>query len=323
MQNKKYSFAIVKQLGKIVLSILFLVIIFLRIDFVSVSANIASLSLQYLLFAGAVYLFSVIVLALKWWILIPDSSYKQLLIMTYIGIFYSMLIPGQIFGDGIKAYKLSKITGNGVAIGYSVLLDKIIGFLMIILIVIIGFLFSDIEIGTIYKLFVGFLFLSLLLALVAIVKPVAFNIVMLLVNRMITNKVRVKEKVQKICSSIESSINDIRFSSILLNSIFGLIYLIVCIVSNIIILYGFGYVISFFDWLWITGALVLVVLIPISIGGLGLREGSLIVFLGFFGVPSEIAFSVSIIGFSYQLINVLIGFALNIRNNTHSDSIIF
>ena len=57
-------------------------------------------------------------------------------------------------------------------------------------------------------------------------------------------------------------------------------------------------------------------LIPISIGGLGIREGSLVILLLAFGVKQEVAFVISIAGFFVKLvIPSIVGMIIAFREN--------
>ena len=50
--------------------------------------------------------------------------------------------------------------------------------------------------------------------------------------------------------------------------------------------------IGFFDWSLIVGALTLALFLPLTIGGLGVREGTLIGILGIYGYGSETAIAI-------------------------------
>ena len=54
-----------------------------------------------------------------------------------------------------------------------------------------------------------------------------------------------------------------------------------------------GIVINFVDWCWIVAILSLALFLPISIGGIGVREASLVGTLGLFGVTTERALAFS------------------------------
>lgn len=65
--------------------------------------------------------------------------------------------------------------------------------------------------------------------------------------------------------------------------------------------------INFADWCWVFGVISLVVFLPITIGGIGLREGSFVILLGQLSVSSEKALALSLSIFGLQIIGGLTG----------------
>lgn len=71
-----------------------------------------------------------------------------------------------------------------------------------------------------------------------------------------------------------------------------------------------GYDIPFLVNLFVTPVLFFIYLLPVSFGGLGVREASYIILYGMFGVPLETALLVSFLALAGLLVNNLIGGAL-------------
>ena len=69
--------------------------------------------------------------------------------------------------------------------------------------------------------------------------------------------------------------------------------------------------IGFYDWSWIVGALTLALFLPLTIGGLGIREGTLIGILALYGYGSETAVALSFVAFSFIIMVAIIGAALS------------
>lgn len=66
--------------------------------------------------------------------------------------------------------------------------------------------------------------------------------------------------------------------------------------------YGLGLPISAMSWGWIRSVVVLLTVAPLSIGGLGVREGALVFALAAFGVPAHDALAVSILIFATTIL---------------------
>jgi uncharacterized membrane protein YbhN (UPF0104 family) len=69
----------------------------------------------------------------------------------------------------------------------------------------------------------------------------------------------------------------------------------------------FGIEIAFVEWLWIFAIVSLAVLLPLSVGGLGVREGAFVAVLGLLKVPSSSALALSLTIFASQLATALVG----------------
>lgn len=74
--------------------------------------------------------------------------------------------------------------------------------------------------------------------------------------------------------------------------------------------HGLGYYIPFSVNLFVSPLLFLLFILPISFGGIGIREGAFILLYGAFGVPAEIALAVSFCGLLGILLSYAIGASL-------------
>jgi uncharacterized membrane protein YbhN (UPF0104 family) len=73
-----------------------------------------------------------------------------------------------------------------------------------------------------------------------------------------------------------------------------------------------GINISYYDWCWVFGVISIVVLLPVTIGGVGLREGGFVLLLGYFGVQNDKALALSLSIFGLQITGALIGGAIDL-----------
>jgi len=100
------------------------------------------------------------------------------------------------------------------------------------------------------------------------------------------------------------------------------IYLVSAAQSQILF-QAFGYEIPFTVNLFITPLLVLLYALPISFGGIGIREGAFILAYSAFGVPPETSLIISFSGFLGNLISYGIGASLFLlsKHRLHSDEV--
>jgi uncharacterized protein (TIRG00374 family) len=320
MQNEKSAVVFFKQLIRIVVSLTLLVIIFMRIDFSGVGEILSYVQFQYVFFSFLVYLLSVFVFALKWKVLLPNQYFLPLLKLTIVGLFYSMIIPGQIAGDGIKAYKLGKEKQNMVHSGISVILDKFLGFVVICVLAIIGLLFNKKGLPKVFLL-VFIVCLTGLMILFFILKDKRIIIFFEKKLTEIKKKPKIIEALLRQIALFNQNKNTkFDFKAIIKNIAVGMLYQLIAVSSSMILAYGFGFYVSILDWFWINGFLSILFLLPITIGGLGLREGSLIQLLGLFSIPADIVLAFSLMSFFFQLMIVITGGMLELFSNIRKEA---
>jgi len=73
--------------------------------------------------------------------------------------------------------------------------------------------------------------------------------------------------------------------------------------------------IGWIDWMWIAGMTTIALLLPVTVGGLGIREGTLMVILAQYSVPGEKAIALS---FGLLLLSAAVAFAGWIADMTES-----
>lgn len=85
-------------------------------------------------------------------------------------------------------------------------------------------------------------------------------------------------------------------------------------VAHVLLGQSLGIVVDFTAWGWIRSAVVLATLIPVSVGGLGIRDGVLLYLLAQFGVPGDKALALATLIFGVMVVfPALIGGLLECR----------
>ena len=85
---------------------------------------------------------SITLCTLRWWVLVRSQkieiSFLRTLKLVFIGWFFNVTIPGTISGDVMKVYYIAKGEKNKISAGFSVLMDRFIG---LVILVMLTFLF--------------------------------------------------------------------------------------------------------------------------------------------------------------------------------------
>lgn len=302
---------------KIILKLLFascLIYWFLhKNDLSKISASIASLPLYIYLFAVALIFLAVLLNSAKWLIILRGYNLIKLFELNLIGQYYGLILPGQLLGDGAKAYILSKDKIDTEEIWVSVFFDKVTGIIGLLLVGVFGLILTskNLPVWFIWNFIVTIFICFIVLLLMRI--GFFYDFLKRLINNVKRrfNNHKAMEFLSKLIDAwfLLSKKNKILLFSILL----GIIYQVLGIFINMLLARAFGINVSFFDWCWIQAVVSVLLLLPLTIGGIGIREGSLIGFLGWFGVGSEKALALSFSIFGLQILLAIAGGILDYK----------
>ncbi len=275
-----------------------------RIDFNGIIHSFEIIPFSIILFAFLLMSFSWVIYALNWKLLLSSIPFIKLQKFTLISGYYSLILPGMIAGDISRIYILGKEGRDYENIAVSVLIHRISGIIGLFIIGLGGIIFSihKIPLSVIIIFIVGFI---LGLALFFLIP---FDFICRFLNRLRNRYI----KLGKIISSLEKIINIWKIYSrktlLLFYSLaIGIFYQIINVLILFILAQTIGIAISYTDWCWIFTLLSFALFLPISIGGIGIREVSLVGLLSLFQVPSEKAVALSLFLFGLQSIFALIG----------------
>ena len=130
-------------LVKILVSGVFLYAVVSKTGIEKIASSLRDISPFSFLLAVLIYLFSLLISALRWQLLLHERfSFKRLLSFYMIGSFFNHILPGIIGGDAVKAYYLYRDTGKGGSAVASVFMDRYIGFTALMFVGIIAFPFG-------------------------------------------------------------------------------------------------------------------------------------------------------------------------------------
>lgn len=257
-------------------------IIFSKIDFKQTVFILRDTSIFYFLAAVALYIFSQLVSSFRWKLLLPERfKVRKLFSLYMIGAFFNTFLPGLVGGDVVKAYYLNKDAKKVSLTLASVFMDRYMGYLSLMIIGITAFPFVSGYFGgspikwmlpTMFVAFVAgsFLFFHLKIGKRFRVVSEFYEYFSLLWNR--------KEIIIKTLL-VSFLIQFLNFSKVIVLGI------------------GMGANVPFLLFFVFLPIVITISALPISISGLGLREGSLMILLGLIGIGPELATSISLAWF--------------------------
>lgn len=251
-----------------------------------------------------IYIFATYISSIRWKILtFSDLSTGRLFSLYMIGSFFNTILPGIIGGDAVKAYYLYKETGNSGISMASVFMDRYVGFVSLMFITLIALPFG---ISYIKGTELGYIFPGIVFTFIA--GSVAFF------RLRIGGGIKI---LSEFYSFLDTYRNLNRSSIVLLKSlILSVIIQLMNMMAVYIISHGLGINISFLSIMLFIPFIVTVSMVPLSISGLGVREGAFVILFGKIGVRPEVAISISFLWFISVVIGSLPGllfYAININ----------
>lgn len=298
---------------KILVSVLLMYLLFKNIKIDDFQNALINLNYEVVLVAIGVYLVSVVINAIKWHILLPDTSLGFLLFMTFRSQLYSTILPGQLFGEASKLTHWKEQNKEVMSVTASILFDRITGMIGQVILVILGLSFSDVGrsiANTNVFIMLGIVFIGIIL--VSGQKHVS-SIIKKIIGQIKQRQRSIGTKLEELYLSWEMFSVD---KVILLKSIlWGVINQLAGIIMVWYISMKLGIDIGLVDLCWILPVLAFVLLLPISFAGVGLRDASLSSMLAIFGVSSGESIIVSSLLLLGQIVASFIGGVLVLCSN--------
>lgn len=294
----------IKTFVKICITVIFVFIILYKIDIDILIQNLKGYSAEYFAIAFVVSIVVNLIGAFSLHAVYPKEKILSIFKVILKSNFCAMALPGQLLGETTKIFLLSKEQSSLSERVSAVVIDKFLNAIALIIVGSIGlFLSPNIQEVFLQRwLFVGLVIM--VLGLLVLKNRNVLNLLEKCIVRVIKNE-KWTRKGEKYLSTWIKYSNKNR--ELVISGIWGIVYQFVIALSYFVIGLGLGITVSFWDYCWINAMLTLILFLPISIGGLGIREATLIGFLGKLNVNAEKAVTLSVIILGIQLLRAAVG----------------
>lgn len=231
-----------------------------------------------------------------------DASFRYLFSSYLIGMFFSNFLPSTIGGDASRAYdtwRLGQSKAGSVAV---VFLDRFIGLLGLLLFAAIGLLVP----GTVRDQVPLLRFAPLLIGIGVLIASVVLFFPQL-IRRIVVllGELPGAARFRRIVEVFEPYRNQPR----VLGRAFGLS---VIQQANVVLMYyvlarGLDFPIAWYNFLLIVPIAIMLMMLPISVNAIGIRESVFAIFFAPFGVSTAAALAFAWISYGIPLLQVAIG----------------
>ena len=257
-----------------------------------VFAILKKMSIPAFISATLLYLVSQLISTVRWRMFLPTGiSARKLFSLYMIGTFFNNFLPGVIGGDAVKGYYLYRETGKGSLSLASIFVDRYVGFMGLIAICVVAYPFG-------FKYFAGSR-VEWLLPLIV------FGF---LSSSILIFGLRIGQRM-RFLSEFYTYFHSYRHQKKVIGKTFALSLIIqfAGIVAVYILALGLQQHVPLLAFFVFLPIIILLTLIPVSISGLGVREGACVLLFGFIGVEPSAATAISLSWFVSVAAGSLIG----------------
>ena len=311
----KNHFDRVKLFLRIAISTILIVYLFRMIDLKAALDILKEASFLYILLAFAAIQITVASSVVKWMLLVHpyrrtyghDVSIHRLGRLYYVGLFFNNFLPGSVGGDVVRVLSLGKTTGMALAAA-SVALERLTGGIALVAIVVFSAFYVD-HART-------YIFSVLAIIVLAIILYFLFKFFVKKGRENLAEKGKIHRQSRFIHSVrkglfrtgetfLEYRNESWKWWGVVL--FLSFLFQIGMAWINYYLFLSFGVQVPLIDLLVIITIISVLTMIPVSLNGIGVREGGYVFFFTKLGVPEEISLSVSLLFLILVTISSLAG----------------
>jgi len=272
---------------------------FSKVDMAQVGAQLAAANPWLFLAALALYFLAIVVNGVKWQILLRAQEmfvpFSAVLQFVFIGFFFNNFLPANVGGDVMRGYGLARYTDRSADAAVSVIVDRIIGLMAYMSSAVVAALIVLRVTGNAEWRSLEWVALIALLAL-----GLAFAVMLSRRLRAIISRLfefRWLTPLAPIWGKLSDAFNAYRFRYGSLIAAFGvgLVGIVCTAMVNWLLSLSMGGLIPLWSIFVLNPLIALVLMIPISIGGLGVTQTIYPFFFSLVGVPADHALAVSLL----------------------------
>jgi uncharacterized protein (TIRG00374 family) len=291
-------------LGRLLFSVALLTALFFIVDWGRISTIVPNISVSWIVIALLLMLVERVVAAFKWYVLLRakrfDISFPRLFTIYIVGIFWGLVLPSSVGIDVVRGYYLYHSIKSGAHSVSSVVLDRILGLFALLAIGSVALFFYNTHLPD-NTLAVTILTLSVL-TVVGSYALASDRLWKKLIEQFPSLS---NSKVGQILISVHRSYLDYRHYRPALAACLTLSFLlqIVRVLSFIAIAHAAAIDVPIAFLFLFVPLLMIIIMLPTSIGGIGLREGSSVAIFAIVGLSGTDGF---VLAFTSSVLATLI-----------------
>ncbi len=230
--------------------------------------------------------------------------------------FYGQFLPSELMASAVKLYRLAGPTNQWGEVMAALVLTRVVNMIALLL---LGVTFWAIDLPTGAGRWIGFVMIGAAIALMVLHFVLSSPVVTAHARWLLRSPLfarlrgRLVDKLKEIANSTASSYH--RFGNMVWTiSAISLVRHVLGIASFWLVAKAVGVDLSWMTIAWVRVVLQAIMMLPISLSGIGLREGSLVILLQSYAVPASQAVAIAFLMFIISLLSNSLGGLLELRN---------
>lgn len=307
---------------KALVSALLVALLLWRVDVAEVGRVLAVASPGLMALAGLLFFLMHVLNALKLRVLLPELRAGRLLAYTLVAQLYALVLPGQLAGEAVKAYRLSRDEGRGQGQGQgeigggrivsAVAFDKVTGIVGLLLLTGGGLAMQSARFGDGFLVGVGLVLAGLVAATVLLAWAPARALLLALLGWRAGPK-REALLLGPLRRFLEAWRDQTRRPGrALLSVAVGIAVQVAAVTGSQALGLAVGIDQPFSVWSAVIGLMSVIVLMPVTVAGIGLREASLVGLLDLVGVPHAQSLALGFGILAFQVMVALLGAVIDL-----------
>ena len=284
------SIRYLKPLLKVIVSIILIWLIFRSVDMSNVIKNLSKVQINLLATAIIIFFFQIIVLSYRWalvtGVLGRRLELSSAIRITFISQFFNQILPSTVGGDGVRIWLHHKTGSSFRQSVHSVISDRALAIVMLLIFILAGFFMQSEVLGDSLTRWVADYIALGSLACFATFLWIATPLCRKFGKFLLVREIAEMSQVIKKILFNSRKVLPIMFLSGLNHSL--------SIIGLMVLSNALGQTINWSAFFVLVPLVLLLSMIPLSIGGWGVREGVMVAAFSFVGMPSEGALSLSL-----------------------------
>jgi len=284
--------------SKVLVTALFVAILLYTVPLAEVARLFARPNWWYMAVLLALNFGMVVLSAWKWWILLRSKGIAiglpSLVRLYILGNFFNNFLPSMIGGDSARGVILGRKTGRMADVFLSIFMERFTGFVALVALTSLAVILDHpfVHIGNLRTICLAALAATCALVFLTFSRR-GFAFLVRVVFWLVPGGGRFGEKITNLHHSLqEFRRHRLKFLGILLLSLLfhiltGINIYLACLTLN--------YQPGFIEMLIVTPFILLLSVLPVTINGIGLWEGSFVLFFSLLGIPKSLALSVALL----------------------------